>query len=128
MLRRELEVGLEGCRVPHEVVLRHIRGPCRRDAGVTIAVLDQACLRQTDRAQVLGHQLKVNLPRLRHRSIWSRERHAVGRKADRRGLRRPVVEAWGNPVGGRGQAEEMMVGVGPERTQWSRRPGDFGDP
>ena len=71
---------------------------------------------------------RVNLPRLRHRSIWSRERHAVGRKADRRGLRRPVVEAWGNPVGGRGQAEEMMVGVGPERTQWSRRPGDVGDP
>ena len=24
--------------------------------------------------------------------------------------------------------EEMMVGVGPERTQWSRRPGDVWDP
>ena len=52
----------------------------------------------------------------------------MGQKADQRGLRRLVVEAWGNPVGGRGQAEEMMVGVGPERTQWSRRPGDVGDP
>ena len=54
----------------------------------------------------------------------------MGWKADRRGLCRPAVEVWGNPVGGQGQAEEMMVGVevGPERTQWSRRPGGVGDP
>ena len=36
VLRRELEVGLEGCRVPHEVVLRHIGSPCCKDAGVTM--------------------------------------------------------------------------------------------